>query len=380
MAIPRGRLTSSFMAFFKFNNIKVAGIACAVPKNEVRTDSYKSLFGDEEVEKFMQMTGVVASRRTSEHQTCSDLGFRAAKELMAHKGVDPSEIGAVVFSSHSPDYRRPATAFVLQYRLGIPKDALCFDISLGCSSLVVGMQTVASIMGTGDIEKALLFVGDTAGKSVYPEDRSSAMLFGEAGGVMLLEKTSDVSDEINALIRSDGSGYRYMIIPGGGYRNLHASEDVVMCEDGNPRTLMNSFIQGTSVFTFTIFDVPRLIKDFWAHTETTPEDYDCFAFHQANLYILKQIAKKTKIDFNLMPITLDRFGNTSGASAILSLCDRYGDKTENKRIKVMACGFGIGISLGATSFEINISDILPIFEDDTVFEDGLITDPNQLYE
>ena len=368
------------MAFFKFNNIRVAGVACAVPKNEVKTETYKSLFGEEEVEKFMEMTGVRSSHRTLEHQTCSDLGFRAAQELLAHKGVKPEEIGAIIFSSHSPDYRRPATAFVLQYRLGIPKEAVCYDISLGCSSLVVGMQTVASIMNTSNIQKALLFVGDTAGKSVYPEDRSSAMLFGEAGAVMLLEKTDDPKDEIDALVRSDGSGYRYMIVPGGGYRNLHASEEVVMCEDGNPRTLMNSFIQGTSVFTFTIFDVPRLIKDFFVQTDTTPDQYDCFAFHQANLYILKQIAKKTKIPFERMPITLDRYGNTSGASAIVSLCDTYGTAGEDKTVRVMACGFGIGISLGATSFDINVADILPIMEDDSIFTEGLITEPNQLYE
>lgn len=367
------------MAFFNFKNIRVAGVACAVPTNEVKTETYKPLFGDEEVDKFMEMTGVRASHRTTEHQTCSDLGYRAASELLAKKKVDPNEIGVVIFASHSPDYRRPSTAFVLQYRLGIPKEAVCYDISLGCSSLVVGMQTVASIMNTCDAKKALLFVGDTAGKSVYPEDRSSAMLFGEAGAVMLLEKTDDENDQIKALVRSDGTGFKYMIVPGGGYRNLHASEEVVMCEDGNPRTLMNSFIQGTSVFTFTIFDVPRLIKDFFAQTETNPDFYDCFAFHQANHYILKQIAKKTKIDFDRMPITLDRYGNTSGASAIVSLCDKYGKSEESKTIKVMTCGFGIGISLGATSFEINTDDILPIYEDDQVFEEGLITDPNQLY-
>lgn len=355
-------------------------MACAVPKNEIKTESYKPVFGDEEVEKFMAMTGVKASHRTLEHQTCSDLGYRAARELLAHKGVKPEEIGTLLFSSHSPDYRRPSTAFVLQHRLGVPEEAVCYDISLGCSSLVVGMQTMASIMSTSDMRYGLLFVGDTAGKSVNPHDRSSAMLFGEAGAVMLLEKTQNDADQIKALVRSDGSGYKYMIIPGGGYRNLHASEEVVMCADGNERSLMNSFIQGTSVFTFTIFDVPRLIKDFWKQTATGPDDYDCFAFHQANLYILKQIAKKTKIPFDRMPITLDRYGNTSGASAIVSLCDVYGAGNDNKTIKVMACGFGIGISLGATSFEINTDDILPIMEDDEIYTEGLITNPNQLYE
>lgn len=366
------------MAFFRFDNIKVAGIACAVPSNEVSSDSYKPQFGDEEVEKFKTMTGVCASRRTSEHQTASDLGFRAASELLTHLGVRPEEIGALIFASHSPDYRRPSTAFVLQYRLGIGKEAVCYDISLGCSSLVVGMQTLASIMNTGDIYKALLIVGDTAGKSVCNNDRSSVMLFGEAGGAMLLEKQSGYKME--SLVRSDGSGYRYMIIPGGGYRNLHADPTPVMCRDGNERSLLNSFIQGTSVFTFTIFDVPRLIKDFFSKTDTTPADYDVFAFHQANLYILKQIAKKTKIPFDKVPISLDRFGNTSGASAIVTLCDQYGNTYNNRTLRVLACGFGIGISLGITTFDIDTDNILPIFEDDTFFEEGLITDPNQLYE
>lgn len=366
------------MAFFKYNNIKVAGIACAVPSNIVTSDSYKGQFGEDEVDKFKIMTGVCASRRTSKHQTASDLGVRAATELFSHLKIKPEEIGAVIFASHSPDYRRPSTAFVIQYRLGIGKDAVCYDISLGCSSLVVGMQTLASIMNTSDIEKALLVVGDTAGKSVCANDRSSVMLFGEAGGAMILEKCSGYKME--SLIRSDGSGYRYMIVPGGGYRNLDADPTPVLCRDGNERSLMNSFIQGTSVFTFTIFDVPRLIKDFFTKTETSPDDYDVFAFHQANLYILKQIAKKTKIPFEKMPISLDRYGNTSGASAIVTLCDKYGGSNDSDILRVFACGFGIGISLGVTTFEIETCNILPIFEDDTVFEEGLITDPNQLYD
>lgn len=366
------------MAFFKFNNIKISGISAAVPKNVLKTESFKPMFGDEEVEKFMEMVGVKETHRTSEHQTASDLGFAAAKALLAKKQINPEDIGAVVFSSHSPDYRRPSTAFILQHRLGIGRDAVVFDISLGCSSLVYGMQAVCSMMNCSDIDKALLFVGDTAGKSVYPNDRSSCMLFGEAGAVMLFEKTEEESN-VDFLLRSDGSGYKYMIIPGGGYRNLHASEDVFMCQDGNPRTLMNSFIQGTSVFTFTIFDVPRVLKDFWAKTDTTVADYDVFAFHQANLYILRQIAKKTKIPLERLPISLDRYGNTSGASAIVTLCDKYGEDTETKKLRVLTCGFGIGLSWGVASFDIEIEDIMPVITDETVFEEGIITNPNQLY-
>lgn len=366
------------MAFFKFKNIRVSGIVAAVPEKVLKTDSFKPMFGEDEVNKFIEMVGVKESHRTTEHQTASDLGYAAAKRLLEYKGIAPQEIGAVVFSSHSPDYRRPSTAFILQHRLGVGREAVVYDISLGCSSLVYGMQAICSMMSCSDIDKALLFVGDTAGKSVYPKDRSSCMLFGEAGGVMLLEKTEQDSD-IEFLLRSDGSGYKYMIIPGGGYRNLHATEEVVICQDGNPRTLMNSFIQGTSVFTFTIFDVPRALKDFWAKSGTSVDDYDVFAFHQANLYILKQIAKKTKIPLDKLPISLDRYGNTSGASAIVTLCDKYAEENDNKMLKVLTCGFGIGLSWGVASFDLNTNDILPIIYDGNIFEEGVITDPNQLY-
>lgn len=365
------------MAIFKFENIKITGISAAVPGKAIPTTDYKGLFGEEEVDKFIEMTGVKATRRTSIHQTTSDLGYTAANELLNKKNIDRSEIGAIVFASHSPDYRRPATAFILHKRLGLNAEVAAFDISLGCSSLIYGFQVVASMMNSSDITKALLVVGDTAGKSVNPADRSSAMLFGEAGAAILVEKDYK-ADPITALVRSDGNGYRYMIVPAGGYRNLNANHDVTQCLDGNPRTLHNSFIQGTSVFTFTIFDVPKVIKDYWQLTGTTVEDYDVYALHQANLYILKQIAKKVKIPLEKMPISLDDYGNTSGASPLITLCKTY-NGVDSKILNVLFAGFGIGLSWGVFSAKINTDDILPIIEDNSIFEEGIINSPNELY-
>lgn len=367
------------MAFFSFNNIKITGIAAAVPKTVLRTDSFYNVFGKEEVDKFISMTGVKETRRTHKHQTAGDLGYTAANEILNKKNIDRNEIGAVIFASHSPDYRRPATAFVIQKRLNIPSDAVVFDISLGCSSLVYGIQAIGALMNSSDIKKAILIVGDTAGKSVYSNDRSSAMLFGESGAACLIEKTHDTNSLIKSILKSDGNGYRYMIVPGGGYRDINPSDEVVDCLDGNPRTLYNSFIQGTSVFTFTIFDIPRLIREFLEKTSTNVEAYDVFAFHQANLYILQQIAKKVKIPFEKMPISLDRYGNTSGASPLISLIDRYSNNCNNEKLNALFCGFGIGLSWGIFSAEIETKDIFPIIEDDSFYEEGLIKNPNDLY-
>lgn len=364
------------MPLFKFDNIKISGMAGAVPKNIVKTESYKKLFGEDEVNKFLSMTGIEQTHRTTEFQTASDLGYTAANALLDSKKIDRNEIGALVFSTSSPDYRRPASAFVLQKRLGLSTECAVFDVGLGCSSTLYGLQIVSSMMNSSDIKKALLIVGDTASKTTNPEDRASIMLVGEASVAILLEKTEEAKP-ITSLLRSDGSGYRYLIVPGGGYRNLNASRTVEVCADGNKRSLHNSFMQGTSVFTFTISDVPKAIKDFFRLTNTNSDDYDCFSFHQANLYILKQIAKKTKIPMDKMPLTLSKYGNTSGASQVINLCDAYGN-VDGKMLNTLFCGFGVGLSWGVSSAIINTSDILPIIEDDSVFEEGIITSVKDL--
>lgn len=365
------------MAIFNFNNIKISGIATAIPKNVIRPDDFKEKFGEEEVEKFKQMTGITESRRTSEHQTVGDLCYTAAEYLIKEKNIDKSEIGALVMSTHSPDYRKPATAFVIHKRLGLSEEAAVYDISLGCSAVLYGIQTVASMMMCSDIKYGLLVSGDCGSKVNNRNDKSKAMLGGEAGVAILIEKTAE-QNELKALVRSNGEGYRYLITPAGGCRNMNPPREEVMCKDGIMRTLYDPFMMGTSVFTFTVFDVPKVMKDFFRLTNTSVEDYDCFAFHQANLYILKQIGKKMKIPTEKMPLTLPTYGNTSGASPIVTLCDTYGQNNENKDLNVLLIAFGIGLSWGCTSFHINTADILPVIEDDTWFEEGLINSPAEL--
>ena len=365
------------MAVFNFNNIRIAGMACVVPKNIVHPDDYKDRFGDEDVEKFKKMTGIRSSHQTSKFQTASDLCFTAADHLLREKGIDRSEIGALVMGTHSPDYRRPASSFIVHKRLRLSTETAVFDLALGCSSVVYGIQVVSSMMVNSDNKKALLVSGDTGSKTLNPMDKASLMLCGECGIAILLEKTEDKED-IKAIVRSNGEGYRYLIVPGGGYRYIDAPRDEFVCKDGITRTLHDSFMMGTSVFTFTVFDVPKIIRDFLQMTQTSVDDYDCFAFHHANLYILKQIAKKVKIPEEKMPLTLPDYGNTSGASPVLTLCDTYGDSKDDRILNVLMIAFGVGLSWGISSFHINARDILPIIEDDSVFEEGIIHSPEEL--
>lgn len=360
------------MPFFNYNNIMISGVSSAVPVQKVSLDEFAERFGQETVDKFSKMTGVKEFHKTRIHQTASDLGFAAAEKLLRDKNIPREEIGALVFIAHSVDYRRPATACVLHKRLGLSKECAAFDIGLGCSATVYGLQVLSSMMSNSDISKALLITGETLTKMVNPNDRSVAMLFGDGGSAVLLEKAE--GSQIDILLRTDGEGYKAIIAPAGGYRNMDAPCNDEVWPDGNVRNLYNTYMNGTDVFSFTISDVPVAVKDFWEKSDSKAEDYDCFAFHQANQYITKQLSKKLKIPFEKMPLCIDRYGNTSAPAVTMALCDRYGERT-GEQIRTMFCCFGVGLSWGVASATINADDILPIIETDEVFEEGIINEP-----
>jgi len=230
-------------------------------------------------------------------------------------------------------------------------------------------------MQCSDIDKALLVVAETVSKNVYPKDRSVAAMFGDAGSAILLEKNE--SSSIQGLLRTDGKRYRAIIMPAGGSRNPFPSSEPMLWPDGNERTLFNNYMNGMDVFNFTITEVPLAIKDFLSHTHTDVSDYDSFVLHQANLFISKQIARKLRIPTEKMPISLDRFGNTSAPSIPLTLCDAYCNSTEGV-LRTLMCGYGVGLSWGVVSAPIDTEDILPVFDTDEYFAEGLINSPEDL--
>lgn len=357
------------MAFFSFDNIVISGVASAVPKQVVKAESYYDKFGQDNVDKFVKMTGVKEVRKTSEFQTASDLGYAAAEELIARKGLNRDDIKALVFVAHSTDYRRPATACVLHKRLQLSKECVAFDVSLGCSAFVYGAQVISSIMSNSDIEKGLLIVGETMSKMVNENDKSSAMLFGDGGAAILFEKRKG---KMSGMLCSDGEGYKAIIAPAGGFRNMEASKELIEFEEGNAKTLYNTWMDGSKVFEFTIRDVPKTIKEYMEKEGTMPEDYDYYIMHQANQYIHKQLQKRLKMTAEKMPLCLDRYGNTSAAAIPLTLCDTFGESTDNQQINLLMSGFGVGLSWGVLGTQMSTADIYPMIETDEYFAEGII--------
>lgn len=354
------------MVTTQWNDVKIIGIAAAV------SNDWKSLeeISNEDpavIKKFIKKTGVEGRYNAGVKQTTSDFCYAAAKALLEAKNIDVSEIGVLVFVTQTADYNIPATACVLQDRLGLPKDCIAFDVNLGCSGFTYGVNIAGSLLRNCNASKALLLCGDTSAKEKsqlkkLKNSHSASMLFGDSGTATILEQTEG-ANPIKMLSKTDGSGFKAIIAPYGGWRNPDAPTEQ---EKG-------SRMDDIAVFNFAVSDVPDLLKDTMNLSGKTPEDYDCLVLHQANLFIMKQVAKRTGFPMDKTLVSLDKFGNTSSSSVPISMVKEYGECNEDKEIHALMCGFGVGLSWSTVDCYINSKDILPLVHTDEYFEDGYIS-------
>lgn len=346
----------------EFHNVRVSGLACAVPNNKVSTDSYAYHFGEEAVDKFKKATGIEARYLSDGRQTASDLCYVAAKELMEKKGLTGDDIDALIFITQSADYKMPSTAYALHKRLKIKQDCLVFDVNLGCSGFVSGVYTLAGLVESGTVNRALLLVGDSETNHQVTDDTSFTMMFGDAGSSALLERGEGI---IRGMIRSDGEGFNTLItpIPGSRFPGVYPGMETNELK-------IEKKMDGNDTFLFTITKVPKLFKEFFAAFGTSVDEYDYVMLHQANLMIINQIAKKLKAPAEKVPVSLMEYGNTDGASVPVGIVDLCEKLNEKKKLSLITSGFGIGLSWGVVSFDIDTDDVLPMIFTDDYFREG----------
>ncbi len=354
------------MLISEFQNIKVAGMSVALPTGKVAVDTYIDVFGEEMVAGFKSMTGVESVSRAIPEQTASDLGYEAAQNLFEQLNCNIDDIGILIFVTQKPDFRVPATAFMIHNRLGLNNDCNCFDINLACSGFIYGLQTAFAMLKNSEAKKALIITGDTSVRTLSPVDRSMIMLFGDSGTATLIEKDEN-SSPVRFALRTDGSKFKSIITPSGAYRSKNESNEMVLWQDDIERSYYDTQMKGMDVFGFSISDVPKLMKDFMQELSVTPDDFDCFALHQANKYILKQISRKLKVPMEKIPISLVEYGNNSSNSVPLVLADHYGNKKGGK-LRTMMSGFGAGLSWACCDINIDIDTIFPLVKTDRYFK------------
>ena len=333
------------MTLSTLNHVRFAGMTSCVPKTIISNEYDCPPNIRSERKRLIRNIGINTRRKCFEWQNFSDLALAAAQKLIDELNWKPDEIDALIVVSQSPDYRIPATAIILQDKLGLPKTSIAFDVNLGCSGYPFGLKILGSLIETGAVKKGLLLVGDKGATFYDP-------IFSDAGTATALEYCSN-SSPIFFDLNSDGSGYRTILLPVGGHKEPYALRHLIQTPDENHilRTPDELILDGVEVLNFTMREIPGAVENILSFACLEKNSIDYYFFHQANRMINNTLQKKLKLDEKKVPSSLGDFGNTSGASIPVTMTTIF-DQLHYKNKKILLSGFGVGLSWGSCILDI----------------------------
>ncbi|WP_333710275.1 ketoacyl-ACP synthase III [Malikia spinosa] len=334
---------------------KVVGLVACVPATRVDNLSFTERFGESAVSDVVKMIGVKTRRVAEKGVTTRDLCRVAGEKLLGKLGWDRKTVDAVVFLSQTPDFILPATACALHADWQLPSSCIAFDINLGCSGYPYALWQAMMMIQTGAAKRVLLAVGDTISKIIDENDRSTAMLFGDAGTVTALE--ADENGFSTFLLGTDGAGVRNLIVPQGAFRS---EERVDPRLEGKRSDCL--YMDGGEIFNFTLKSVPILIANSLALAKLSVDDVDAFLLHQANFFMIKHLAKKSKVPSEKLPININEYGNTSSASIPLLMADLLADRLKSESLQLALFGFGVGYSWASAILKIGPLKCVEVIE------------------
>ena len=335
-------------------------MSACVPTKIVYNKDLGYLIPEEEIAKTIQNIGIEERRIAADDVCASDLCYKAATRLLEDNHIDPASIDVLLFMSQTADYRIPATAPILQHRLGLPVDTMAMDLSLGCSGFVFALSTAFAYTSMEGVNRVLLLDGETFSKIVNKRDKADWPLYGDGATATLVEK-GDFEESVFVL-RSDGSGKDAVIIRDG-MRNRITQKSCIEKEEeeGNIRSGLEVFMDGMDVFNFAMKRVPKGIKEIAEITDTSLDDIDWLVFHQANKFMTDFFVKKLKFNPEKVPYCIQKYGNTSSTSVPLTIVSELHDNLKDGDRVVMS-GFGAGLSWGTARVVFKGCKISPVIE------------------
>lgn len=319
-------------------SLGIAAIAEYLPSTVLGNPELVDRFGFEP-EFLSQKIGIVERHIAGKEEAVSDMAVAAGEALFSSGVAAPNDIDLVVVCTQNPDYRLPATANLVQHRLGLRTDVAAFDINQGCSGFVYGLGAVQAFMAQHQHKQALLITAEAYSKVMNPNDRATAPLFGDGAAATLIRQNG--AGRIGRFVfGSDGSGAADLIVRGGG------SRAPTLPAEGEGALYMN----GRAIYNFMMRRIPECIKDCLAANEVAIKDIDLFVFHQASRYMLDSLGAALELERRKLVIELDKIGNTVSSTIPMTLI-RLERKGGLLGKRVVICGFGVGLSWAAAMLD-----------------------------
>ncbi len=316
---------------------KITGIAGYVPP-KVLTNADLEKMVETNDEWIRTRTGIRERHITENGVASSDLATAAAKELLAQTGTDPGDIDLIVLASVTPDMFFPATACLVQDRIGAKK-AWGFDLSAACSGFAYALTVGAQFVGSGAHRKVMVIGSDAMSKILDYKDRATCVLFGDGAGAALLEPARDGEGIVDFLHDIDGSGGNYLYMPGGGSLNPPTHETV----DKNMHVVHQ---EGSQVFKYAVRRMAELGTCLLERNGFTTKDLALVVPHQANLRIIRAMQERLGLDDSKVMVNIDRYGNTTAGTIPLGLRDAVAEGRLKKGDLVLLAAVGAGYTTG----------------------------------
>jgi 3-oxoacyl-[acyl-carrier-protein] synthase-3 len=316
---------------------KITGIAGYVPP-KILTNADLEKMVETNDEWIRTRTGIRERHVTENGVASSDLATAAAKELLAQTGTDPGEIDLIVLASVTPDMFFPATACLVQDRIGA-KRAWGFDLSAACSGFAYALTVGAQFVASGVHRKVMIIGSDAMSKILDYKDRATCVLFGDGAGAALLEPARDGEGILDFLHDIDGSGGNYLYMPGGGSLNPSSHETV----EKNMHVVHQ---EGSQVFKYAVRRMAELGTCLLERNGFTAKDLALVVPHQANLRIIRAMQERLGVDDSKVMVNIDRYGNTTAGTIPLGLRDAVAEGRLKKGDLVLLAAVGAGYTTG----------------------------------
>lgn len=327
------------------NKVYIKGISYYLPEQIYTNDDLVRDFPEWSVDKVMKKVGVEQRHLAAADETAGDMAEKAARKLFEEYGVEPSSIDFLLLCTQSPDYFLPSTACLLQNKLGIPSTAGAFDYNLGCSGCIYGMAVAKGLIAAGITKNVLLLTAETYNKYLHPDDKSNRSIFSDGAAACLIS-TDGFAQIGEFVLGTNGAGANNLIVKTGGSRCKQPTGVSVEDSEGHIWRDDYLYMNGGAIFNFTLDAVPAMMKRLLEKNGLEKNMIDYYVFHQANQFMLSTIRKVCILPKDKFYIDMTNVGNTVSSTILIGLKESINDKTIRNNMKVMCCGFGVGLSWG----------------------------------
>ena len=318
----------------------ITGTGMSVP-SRVMTNRDLERIVDTSDEWIRTRTGISERRIVDDNEPVSTFALAASQKAMEMAGVKPSDIELIICATVTPDMPIPATACLLQHRLGCAR-AAAFDIQAGCSGFIYAQSVAKQFIVSGRCRNVLVIGAELLSKFLDWTDRTTCVIFADGAGAVVMSEGSLPRGVLASAMHSDGSMSDYICMEGGGSKHPASAETVA-----NKMHFIK--MRGNETFKIAVRSIEDVSREVLGNAGLTPGDVSWFIPHQANQRIIDAVRERLEIPAERCWVNIDRYGNTSAASIPIALDEAVRAGKVARGDVILMAAFGAGLTWAASA-------------------------------